>query len=115
MIKGRISQYAKDKFHSLYFRLIWVIVVGALIASGCYIIARFVSNYYINNYYTDENNKVEREERYIDENTVELYNKGDFDTDYSVLKFDYIPQKCLTAFKCVHLLAGEKLIVDLKD
>jgi signal transduction histidine kinase len=67
LIKGRISQYAKDKFHSLYFRLIWVIVVGALIASGCYIIARFVSNYYINNYYTDENNKVEREERYIDD------------------------------------------------
>lgn len=56
----------------------------------------------------------EIEERYIDENTVELYNKGDFDTDYSVLKFDYVPHKCLTAFKCVHLRAGEKLIVDLK-
>lgn len=55
------------------------------------------------------------EERYIDENTVELYNKGDFDTDYSVLRFEYIPHKSLTAFKCVHIRAGEKIVVDLKD
>ena len=55
------------------------------------------------------------EERYIDENTVELYNSGEFDTDYSVLKFEYIPHKCLTAFKCVHLRAGERLTVDLRD
>lgn len=57
----------------------------------------------------------EIEEKYIDENTVELYNKGDFDTDYSVLKFENIPHKCLTAFKCVHIRAGEKIVVDLKD
>ena len=57
----------------------------------------------------------EIEEKYIDENTVELYNKGDFDTDYSVLRFEYIPNKCLTAFKCVHIRAGERLVVDLKD
>ena len=57
----------------------------------------------------------EIEERYIDENTVELYNKGEFDTDYSVLKFEYVPHKCLTAFKCVHLCSGEKTVVDLRD
>ena len=57
----------------------------------------------------------EIEEKYIDENTVELYNKGNFDTDYSVLRFEYIPHKCLTAFKCVHLRVGEKLTVDLRD
>ena len=53
----------------------------------------------------------EIKETWIDEHTVELYNAGDYDTDYSVLKFDYIPHKCLTAFKCVHIRAGQTLKV----
>ncbi len=47
-------------------------------------------------------------EHWIDENTVEVHNTGNCDTDYSVLKFDYIPHKCLTNFTCLHLRAGEK-------
>ena len=50
-------------------------------------------------------------ETWMDENTVELHNKGEYDTDYSVLKFDYKPHKTLTAFKCVHICAGQTLTV----
>ena len=50
-------------------------------------------------------------ETWMDENTVELHNKGEYDTDYSVLKFDYMPHKTLTAFKCVHICAGQTLTV----
>lgn len=32
-------------------------------------------------------------ETWLDENTAELENRGDFDTDYTVLKFEYIPHK----------------------
>ena len=49
----------------------------------------------------------------LDENTVELYNAGPYDTDYSVLRFEYIPHKCLTGFKCVHIRAGETLTVTI--
>ena len=31
--------------------------------------------------------------KWLDENTVELYNKDGMDTDYSVLKFKYEPHK----------------------
>ena len=53
----------------------------------------------------------EIEEIWLDENTVEISNKGSFDTDYAVLKFEYIPHKNLCGFKKVHLTAGEKVIV----
>ena len=53
----------------------------------------------------------EIEENWLDENTVELSNKGKFDTDYAVLKFEYIPHKNLCGFKKLHLVAGEKVIV----
>ena len=53
----------------------------------------------------------EIKESWIDENTVSLENVGDYDTDYSVLKFEYIPHKNLCDFKCVHIKAGEKLTV----
>ena len=53
----------------------------------------------------------EIEEIWLDENTVEISNKGSFDTDYAVLKFEYIPRKNLCGFKKVHLTAGEKVIV----
>ena len=53
----------------------------------------------------------EIEENWIDENTVELTNKGPYDTKYSVLKYEYIPHKSLCGFKKVFLKNGEKLIV----
>lgn len=53
-------------------------------------------------------------EKYIDDNTVELTNEGEYDTDYSVLKFDYVPNKKLVAFKCVHIKRGQTLTVKLE-
>jgi beta-glucosidase len=50
-------------------------------------------------------------ENWIDESTVELENAGEFDTAYSVLKFEYIPHKNLCGFKKVFLKAGKKLTV----
>ena len=51
----------------------------------------------------------------IDDNTYEVYNKGDFDTDYTVLRFEYIPHKSLKDFKCVHVHAGEKITVSFDN
>ena len=51
------------------------------------------------------------EEKWINEDTVELTNKGDFDTAYSVLKFEHIPHKNLCGFKKVFLKKGETKIV----
>ena len=53
----------------------------------------------------------EIEENWIDENTVELTNKGPYDTKYSVLKYEYIPHKSLCGFKKVFLKNGEKKVV----
>ena len=53
----------------------------------------------------------EIKETWIDKNTVELENSGNFDTAYSVLKFEYIPHKNLCGFKKVFLKKGEKLTV----
>ena len=50
-------------------------------------------------------------EEWVDEDTVILRNSGDFDTDYSVLKFRYVPHKELCDFKCVHLKKGESVTV----
>ena len=49
----------------------------------------------------------EIEENWLDGTTVELTNKGDFDTDYSVLRFEYIPHKNLCGFQKVFLAKGE--------
>jgi len=54
----------------------------------------------------------EIEEKWISENTVEVYNKGNFDTAYSVLKYEYKPHKCLTNFKKIFIRKGEKITVD---
>ncbi len=48
-------------------------------------------------------------ENWIDENTVEIENKGKYDTDYSVLKYEYIPNKNLCGFKKVFIKKGEKI------
>lgn len=50
-------------------------------------------------------------EKQIDENTVEVENKGDYDTAYSVLKYEYIPHKNLVGIKKIFIKAGEKQIV----
>ena len=50
-------------------------------------------------------------ETWLDENTVKLTNTGNFDTAYSVLKFEYIPHKNLCNFKKVFLKKGESLTV----
>jgi beta-glucosidase len=54
-------------------------------------------------------------EKWIDENTVELENVGDFDTAYSVLKFEYIPHKNLCGFKKVFLKKGERITVHFDE
>ena len=53
----------------------------------------------------------EIEENWIDENTVEVTNKGDFDTAYSVLKYEYIPHKNLCGFKKIFIRKGESITV----
>ncbi len=50
-------------------------------------------------------------ETWTDENTVILENKGDFDVNYSVLKFEYIPHKNLCGFKKVSIKKGEIVAV----
>ena len=50
-------------------------------------------------------------ENWLDENTVELTNKGSYDTDYTVLKYEYIPHKNLCGFKKVHIRSGEKITI----
>ena len=50
-------------------------------------------------------------ENWMDENTVELINNGCYDTQYSVLKYEYIPHKNLCGFKKVFLRSGETKIV----
>ena len=51
------------------------------------------------------------EEKWLDENTVELYNKDGMDTDYSVLRFKTEPHKELVDFKKVFIRVGEHIIV----
>lgn len=50
-------------------------------------------------------------ENWIDSKTVELCNTGEYDTDYSILRFEEIPYKSLCDFTCVHLKSGEKKTV----
>lgn len=50
-------------------------------------------------------------EEKLDDNTVKLTNIGNYDTDYTALKFEYVPYKNLCGFKCVHLKAGESKII----
>lgn len=55
------------------------------------------------------------EEKWLDRDTVELKNTGGFDTAYSVLKFDHLPEKTLVGFKKIFLKAGEKLTLTIRD
>ena len=56
----------------------------------------------------------EIEEKWLDENTVQLTNKGDFDTAYTVLKFEYIPHKNLCGFEKVFIKKKETITVVIK-
>jgi len=49
--------------------------------------------------------------KWIDENTAEITNNGNFDTYYSVLKYEYIPHKNLCDFKKVFVKKGETITV----
>lgn len=42
---------------------------------------------------------------------MELKNKGDYDVNYSVLKFEYIPHKNLCDFKKQYVHAGETVVI----
>ncbi len=50
-------------------------------------------------------------ENWTDENTVILKNNGEYDVNYSVLKFEHIPHKSLCDFKKIFIKAGEKITV----
>ena len=49
------------------------------------------------------------QESWLDDDTVEVTNRGTYETDYSILQFNYIPHKNLKNFRCIHLLPGETL------
>lgn len=50
-------------------------------------------------------------ENWLDDKTVEVENRGEVDTAYSVLRYEYIPHKNLCGFKKIFLKAGEKQTV----
>ena len=50
-------------------------------------------------------------ENWVDENTVEIKNSGNYDTSYSVLKYEYIPHKNLCNFKKVFVPKGQTVTV----
>lgn len=52
------------------------------------------------------------EENWLDEKTVEITNAGGMDTDYTVLRFEYIPHKNLCGIKRIHVACGETVRVE---
>lgn len=56
-------------------------------------------------------NYSEIKEEWTDKNTVVLTNTGEYDTDYSVLKYENKPYKSLSDFKCVHIGKGKSITV----
>jgi len=50
-------------------------------------------------------------ENWIDDKTVELTNNGIMDTEYAVLRYEYIPHKSLCGFKRVSIKKGETITV----
>ena len=52
------------------------------------------------------------EENWLSENKVEITNKGEYDTDYAVLKFKYEPHPELLDFKKIHIKAGQTTVVE---
>ena len=52
------------------------------------------------------------EEKWVDENTAIITNKGGMDTDYSVLKFKYEPHPELLDFKKIFIRVGESVTIN---
>lgn len=52
------------------------------------------------------------QENWLDSNTVELINNSEYDTMYSVLKFEYIPHKNLCGFKKVYVKKNTTVTVN---
>ena len=52
------------------------------------------------------------EEKWVDENTAIITNKGGMDTDYSVLKFKYEPHLELLDFKKIFIKVGESVTIN---
>lgn len=50
-------------------------------------------------------------ENWIDDNTVEVTNAGEYDTAYSVLKYEHIPHKSLCGYKKIFIKKGETVTV----
>lgn len=50
-------------------------------------------------------------ERWVDELTAVVENKGEYDTAYSVLRYEYIPHKSLCGFKKVFVPKGQSVTV----
>ena len=50
-------------------------------------------------------------ENWIDEKTVEISNNGDYDVNYTLLRFEYIPHKNLCGYKKIYLKANSKTTV----
>ena len=46
-------------------------------------------------------------ENWIDEKTVEITNNGNYDTNYSVLRYEYIPHKSLCGIKKIFIKRGQ--------
>ena len=47
----------------------------------------------------------------MDENHVEVHNVGEYDTAYTVLKYEWIPHKSLCGFQKIFLRKGETIEV----
>lgn len=54
-------------------------------------------------------------ENWIDEKTVEITNSGDYDTNYSVLRYEYIPHKSLCGIKKIFIKCGETVKVSFAE
>ena len=55
------------------------------------------------------------QENWIDDDTVEITNSGNYDTGYSVLKYEYIPHKSLCGIKKIFIKRGETVKVCFAD
>ena len=71
---------AKRFFHSLYVRLVLVIIFGVAVSVGVFVLARYFGNSYINDYYIADDQRTQREEGYI-ENLREFIRKNSISSE----------------------------------
>ena len=77
-------------------------IIATLLLLCCTVASAY--NFQVNGIYYKVTNKTTNENG---KNTVEVTNKGEYDTDYSVLKFKYEPHPELLDFKKIHIKSGE--------